>query len=86
MNYIDGMTECVLAVTGTSPSLIWSDPGMMRGIISPTRTDAVDLCALTTHRYSRQIFSVGQVGMDLVMKCFQIEFKESICSQLNMWF
>lgn len=36
---------------GTSPSQIWSGPGTMRGITSPTQTDAVGQCALTTLRY-----------------------------------
>ena len=51
------MTECVLDVTGTSPSLTWSSPGTRRGITSPTRTDAVDQCVLTTLRYSRHGFN-----------------------------
>lgn len=41
----------VTDVAGTSPSSIWSGPGIMRDTASPTRTDAADLCALTTHRY-----------------------------------
>lgn len=44
------MIEYVLDVTGTSPSLIWSGPGTMRGTTSPTLTDAVDQCVLTTLR------------------------------------
>lgn len=75
------MIECVLDVTGTSPSQIWSGPGTMRGTTSPTRTDAVGLCALTTLRYSG---TEEGVRVDLDILCIQRELRETPCSQLMM--
>lgn len=71
------MIGYVLDVTGTSPSLIWSGPGTMRGTTSPTRTDAADPCALTTHR------SHTGVLMDLIILYIHRELTEK-CSLLIM--
>lgn len=66
------MIGYVLDATGTSPSLIWSGPGTMRGTTSPTRTDAADPCALTTHRWIKGVL------MDLIIIHSQRAYKNSI--------